>query len=396
MSAEKSSYMGQSGVWLKNADSRLFVQEFGGMTPEFSAKASFGGESHWVNTHWNPHFRTPFSGLLNSDSEEEGQYWGIELMRQAAGCFPCGPTFGPGNEELLPHGDLASGFWSLDYLDSDHNLVQWSLDGSYESLRYKKWDMLSQSGSAHIMILEAENTQSHPVDINLAWHTTLGAPFLERGCQIVTNCNQFITPPLGTEFDDTCSIEPGSEFCSLEQAPGRNGEVQDRSTMPGYNGHSEFITGVSNEYDYLWSACVNPHLNLAYLTLIPLDALPKQANAGFMNYWMHSGGRNFAPWADYQGGVDRNYALGMETSIGASCLGLDHSRKNRTLMGKPSVIELQPGQKVMFPCINSLFEIQIIDSANEYTEQQIRQEVKQQIHQLDLEFKAFLDATNLS
>lgn len=396
MSAEQSHYMGQPGVWLKNSDSRLFIQAFGGMTPEFAAKAHFSGEIHWVNTHWNPHFRTPFSGSLNSNNEEERQYWGIELLRQAAGCFPCGPTFGPGNDLLLPHGDLANGTWSLDHLDSEQNQICWSLLGGYEALHYRKWDKLAQSGATHIMMLEAENRQAHAVDINLAWHTTLGAPFLERGCHISTNCHQFITPHLGTEFDATCSIEPNSDFSSLKEAPGRNGTLQDRAIMPGYNGHADFITGVSDDKHHLWSVCVNPFLNLAYLSTIPLSRLKNQSNASFMNYWMHSGGRHFVPWADYEGGVDRNYALGMESAIGASCFGLDHSKAHRTLLNKPTVIELLPGQSVTFPCINSLFEIHLDPLANESIEIQIHRAVQKQIKLLDFEFQAFLDATNLS
>lgn len=395
MSIEVGQYLGQDGVWLKNDHTRLFVQKFGGMTPEFSCRNEEKTGNQWVNTHWNPHFRAPFSGKLSQEVAEQREYWGIELMRQAAGTFPCAPTFGPGNDTLLPHGDLANSDWHLEQATSTQganglaDYALWTLNGGYEDLQYRKWDCLYRAQSAHYMVMEVTNSQPYPVPVNLAWHTTLGAPFLERGCLISSNCNQFSTPPEGTEFDHTASLVKGAAFNQLSCAPNQKGDTTDISSMPGYNGHSEFVTGTTEESEFLWSVCVNPFLDIAYLSLIPLNVLDNQANASFMNYWMHSGGRDFLPWADCVGGVDRTYALGMESSIGASCLGLDWSKENASYMDRPSHLVLQPNQNVSFPCINSLFSMQLVGTDRNKIEQQIKDNVKKHIATLDVNFTAF-------
>ncbi len=277
------------------------------MTPEFATLVDIEGDSQWLNTHWNPHFKAPFSGKLNSADEEQSAYWGIELMRQAAGTFPCAPTFGPGNDELLPHGDTANFDWQLNQALSLSQqqcvYAEWQMTKGYQGLSYRKRDMLPETSSAHYMILEISNPTSQPVDANLAWHTTLGSPFLERGCLIGSNCHQFATAPKGTEFDHTSALKPGQQFDSLSCVPSAKGDNKNLSAMPGYNGHSEFISGITEQKGALWSVCINPFFNLAYLTLIPFDAIEQQVNPSTINYWIHSGGRDFVPWADYQGGL---------------------------------------------------------------------------------------------
>lgn len=405
MKIEIGQYLGQDGVWLKNDQTRLFVQKFGGMTPEFSSLCQLGSSAQWVNTHWNPHFKTPFSGKLNPASQEQQTYWGIELMRQAAGTFPCAPNFGPGNSELLPHGDTANMDWQLEDAQQTKSRQQeavyahWKLTGNYQGLHYRKWDILPASSSTHYMVLEVINPTDKDVEINLAWHTTLGAPFLERGCLIETNCSQFKTAPTGTEFDHTSALKSGAEFTSLGEAPvsqshSNHRKTKDVSTMPGYNGLSEFISGVTDHSRYLWSVCINPYLKMAYLTLVPFDAIERQANASSMNYWIHSGGRDFTPWADYQGGVDRNYALGMETSIGASCLGLDWARKHPEYLGKPTHCTLAAGASLRFPCINTIFEVDLTTSTDEQQQRQsIHQLVERYISTLDTRFSVFTTLT---
>lgn len=405
MTIEIGQYLGQDGVWLKNDQTRLFVQKFGGMTPEFSKLAQLDDCIQWLNTHWNPHFKTPFSGKLDEQSDEQKSYWAIELMRQAAGTFPCAPTFGPGNDQVLPHGDTANMDWQLkdaqqtSSCEQEAAFAHWTLKGNYQGLTYQKWDILPESSSAHYMVLEVSNPTAHNVETNLAWHTTVGAPFLERGCLIETNCNRFKTAPAGTEFDHTSALEAEAEFTSLTKAPVSQAlakylKAKDVSKMPGYNGRSEFISGVTKHSHYLWSVCVNPYLRMAYLTLVPFDAVERQANASSMNYWMHSGGRDFAPWADYQGGVDRNYALGMETSIGASCLGLDWARQHPEYLGKPTFCSLAPGQSLCFPCINTIFEVNLVTSADDnQIRQSIHQQVEQHISTLDTRFSVFTTLT---
>ncbi len=397
MAVEVTSYLGQPGVRLSNQRTRLFVQHFGGMTPEFSVRSDLEFSSQWVNTHWNPHFRTPFSGKIDATNVEQAQYWGIELMRQAAGTFPCAPTFGPGNDELPPHGECANRDWALvgsgssDSEQRSVSYVQWSLEGNYRELSYQKWDYLLDDDSTHYSVLAIHNQGAKPQAANLAWHTTLGAPFLERDCLIVNNCNRFSAAPVGTEFDQTTSLEPGAQFDAFDGAPLKQGGTRDLSRMPGFNGHAEFVSGTTDAKQYLWSVCVNPHLGLAYLSVIPYSVIKGQVNATSMNYWIHSGGRDFAPWADYAGGGDRNYALGMEAAIGASCLGLDGALENPQYMGRPSYIELSPDQSATFPVANSIFEIALEPERDPY--QQIEDAVKEQLNALDLDFSAFNSLT---
>lgn len=367
MPVQESSYLGQSGVWITNSSTRLFVQHFGGMTPEFSTRLRDKDGAVWLNTHWQPHFKASQSGFMDSTDPEQSSYWGIELLRQAAGTFPCAPTFGPGNDQLLPHGDCANTNWQLnrcyevdvEYQHSHHkaNIAHWQLQGQYRQLQYQKWDYLYADQSAHYCVLQVHNPNDQAVDINLAWHTTLGAPFLERGCLVFNNCNHFKVAPAGTEFDQTTQLEPNLEFTDFSAAPTKSARQKNLHLMDGYTGHSDFVSGTTDNPELLWSLCVNPYLNLAYLSVIPLSRLPNQVNAQSMNYWNHCGGRDFTPWADYQGGVDRTYALGMEAAIGSSCQGLEHSRSQRTYMDKPSCYALKAQQTVTFPCINSLFEL---------------------------------------
>jgi hypothetical protein len=417
MSIKESLYLGQPGVWISNESTRLFVQSFGGMTPEFSALLN--GEPNqniasntWVNTHWNPHFKATSSGWLDHSEPEQVNYWGIELLRQAAGTFPCAPTFGPGNNDLLPHGDCANSQWQLKGCktltfetrnkEETASLAHWTLNGTYKQLKYQKWDYLHQSQSAHYSVLEVSNPTGEAVDINLAWHTTLGAPFLEQGCLIFNNGDEFKVAPSGTEFDTTTQLVPNRDFSNFSQAPTQAGGAKDLHKMDGYTGYSDFVSATSDDDDLLWSLCVNPRLNLVYLSLIPLSALPNQVNAQSMNYWNHCGGRDFTPWADFQGGVDRTYALGMEASIGSSCQGLDHSREHRVFMNKPCCYSLPPQHSITFPCINTLFaltadELATIESGKSDPQQlksTIEAAVLQHIAALDLEFTAVAVANN--
>lgn len=58
MKVEKGLYQGQEGVWLENDKSRLFIQSFGAMTPEFSIKTNIDHKEQWINTHWRPYFKS--------------------------------------------------------------------------------------------------------------------------------------------------------------------------------------------------------------------------------------------------------------------------------------------------------------------------------------------------
>ncbi|EMK6667571.1 hypothetical protein V9J75_001022 [Vibrio fluvialis] len=392
MYAEIGRYLGQGGVWLKNDEVTLFVQKFGGMTPEFSIQLDNSLSSSRVNTHWLPHFKSPFSGKLDPQSQEQRDYWSVELLRQAAGTFCCAPAFGAGNEDIPTHGDTANQDWQLTSarcIDDgvfEYSLAQWSLEGGYKGLEYSKTDYLRNNDNSHYMVLEVTNSSSESIPINLAWHTTLGAPFLERGCRILDNCSDYLVAPYRTEFDDTTQLKPGSRFASLNQATGRVGNSVDCSTMTGYSGHSDFITATTPSTRQMWAACYNPFMQLIYITVIPFNQIANQVTPSFMNYWIHAGGRGAQPWADYTGGCDRNYALGMECSIGGSCKGYDWSLENPTVLGKPTMHHLPAFSSAAFLCINSLMKLPA-EVAISLTETELTLLIESYIETLDLSFQ---------
>ncbi|MDR9828571.1 hypothetical protein RCJ22_23585 [Vibrio sp. FNV 38] len=394
MYAEIGRYLGQGGVWLKNTETTLFVQKFGGMTPEFSIEFADSDKKMRVNTHWLPHFKTPFSGKLNPSSSEQVDYWSGELLRQAAGTFACAPAFGGGNDQVPAHGDTANRDWEL--IDvrclvqpfTEYSIAKWRLNDGYQSLCYQKTDYIRSDDNSHYMVLEVTNSGRESIPINLAWHTTLGAPFLERGCWILDNCYEYMVSPKGTEFDDTTILKPGAVFNSLSQAIDYQGNKVDRSKMPGYSSSSDFITGKTTADRYMWAACYNPHFKLAYITVIPFEQLENQLTPSFMNYWVHTGGRGTVPWADYEGGVDRNYALGMECSIGGSCKGYEWSKQNPTLLGKPTVHNLPADSSVSFLCINSLMKVPV-EVTDSFTENDLASLIELHIETLELSFQGF-------
>ncbi|EGR3030511.1 hypothetical protein ACVXSW_003477 [Vibrio parahaemolyticus] len=392
MYAEIGRYLGQGGVWLKNDEVTLFVQKFGGMTPEFSIQLNDGLSSRRVNTHWLPHFKSPFSGKLDHQSQEQVDYWSVELLRQAAGTFCCAPAFGGGNQEIPTHGDTANQDWQLtsaiciDDGTSEYSLAQWQLKGGYKGLEYCKTDYLRSDDNSHYMVLEVTNRCAESIPINLAWHTTLGAPFLERGCRILDNCSEYQVAPLGTEFDETTQLIPGSQFSRLNQAPSSRNHRIDCSTMMGYSGHADFITATTTSARHMWAACYNPFIQLVYISVIPFNQLANQVSPSFMNYWIHAGGRGAQPWADYTGGCDRNYALGMECSIGGSCKGYDWSLENPTVLGKPTMHHLPAFSSAAFLCINSLMKLPA-EVAISLTETELTLLIESHIETLDLSFQ---------
>lgn len=363
MKVEKGLYQGQEGVWLENDKSRLFIQSFGAMTPEFSIKTNIDHKEQWINTHWRPYFKSPFSGRIDPNNQEQMDYWGGELLRLAGGSFPCAPTFGPGNDQIPPHGDTANSDWRLEGVEevviNEKSLgsVSWSLGGHYGDLQYRKKDLMSSDSATHYSLFSVQNLNNKALPIHMAFHNTVGVPFIERGCFIETNCQHFTTADHASEFGYTSALKSMQEFDSLDAAPREDGGTSDLSRMPGFNGQSEFISGVTDDKDFLWSVVINPYLHLAYLSAIPLNCRGDQVNPNFMNWWIHSGGRDFKPWADHEGGMDREYALGMEVSVGGSCNGLDWSKENPTLLDKDTFYTLQPHSQVSFICINSIFEV---------------------------------------
>jgi len=338
----------RESVLLEDEEFRILINRDKGMIPELGTKK---GDA-WINAHWQPWFRN--TGLVSWDEKKHGDYWKVPLLFDMAGSFPCCPNFGPGHVkdgiDLPPHGYTSFLTWSLPSLKrrEDSISAHWSLNPQNHPLKYEKTDLLRKGEKVHYTRLEVTNTSDHPEAINCGWHNTVGAPFLESGCLICNNAEQFATPPLGGEFDDTGRFSPGMEFDSLTRVPLRKGGFTDASVVPGIIGYTDFITAaVPSHSEFGWTAIVNPRQKLVYFSWFagPANLKGMEIPLNFYNYWMNFGGRSFKPWAASDGGTDRSYCLGAENSLGYFANGLDQSVRHPVLLGKPTHLELKGGEK---------------------------------------------------
>jgi hypothetical protein len=94
-----------------------------------------------------------------------------------------------------------------------------------------------------------------------------------------------------------------------------------------------------------WFALLNPALKLAYLSFFtgPAAAADDDIILRFNNLWMQYGGRNFSPWAAYEGGTDLSYCLGMENSIAALASGLDYALEVKQVLDTPVTFTVPAG-----------------------------------------------------
>jgi hypothetical protein len=346
------SYGGRAAVALSNESVRTVIDAQGGMVPEFSLRRGKAG----LNAHWTPAFRGR-TGMPWSEAAH-AQYWGARLLYDIAGDFTCSPGFGAPSEvdgaKLPPHGWTANEEWRQGSCRVDGEvgvaLADFSLDSPAPSmpLSWRKRDMVLAGRSAYYSVLDIENRGDAVTSINLGRHNTLGSPFLESGCRISLSAKRFSVPPLGTEFDDTGRLAPGSEFEGLGAAPLRAGGAVDIGEVPGMIGYTDFVTGpVPRNAALGWSCVVNPRLGIAYLCFFPG---PAAAPAGeialsFNDLWMQYGGRDFTPWALHEGGADLCFCLGTENSVGAYANGLGYSREHPELLGSPTTVAIAPRSK---------------------------------------------------
>jgi hypothetical protein len=211
--------------------------------------------------------------------------------------------------------------------------------------------------SVHYASLSVENKGNQSVDINIGWHNTVGAPFLEAGCRVSACAERWATVPEGSEFDDTGRLAVGVEFDSLSRAPTRSGGTCDLSTVPGPIGFTDFVTGaVPREAELGWSAVINPAQGLVYACFFPgpVSAGADGIALSFNDLWMQYGGRRFTPWAAYEGGNDLSYCLGTEQAVGAYANGLAYARRKSNLLGAPTTVTI-PARSVRTLRYGTLF-----------------------------------------
>ncbi len=336
---------GRRAVRLENTSVRTVIDARGGMMPEFSLKGHAGA----LNAHWVPAWRPRVAETWSP--ERHGAFYKGELLYHIAGDFPCSPNFGADcvldGVAHPAHGWAAQHEWTIAG-SGVRDGVAWarftlkSPDPALP-LSYEKLDLMIEGHSAVYSMLTIRNAGASPVAVNVGRHTTLGAPFLEKGCRISLAANRFLAPPRGTEFDATGRIAGDSEFASLAQAPLRAGGRADISVVPGPNGFTDLITGaIPTSLALGWSCVVNPTLRLAYVCFFPgAEGLPRGEIAlAFNDLWMQYGGRPFTPWAETEGGVDRTFCLGTENVVGAFANGLAFARANPSILGNPTLVEI--------------------------------------------------------
>lgn len=345
-------YGKREAVLLEGDRLRVVIADKGGMVPELSFPSGDG----WFNTHWVPHFRAT-SGVPFSPVEHSGT-WPVELLYELAGNFLCLPNFGGDCEAygtpMPPHGLTANGSWSPDSWGefagrAVYQRSEIAPDDAYPSipLTAVKYDVVFDDSPGHYVCLSVTNRGEQPYRLTLGWHNTLGAPFLSPGCRIDLSANRFATPPSPSEFDNTARLETGASFDDLASAPLSEGGTVDLHRVPGMIGATDFITGaIPEEAELGWSSVVNPHVGAVYLSIFPG---PRTAREGeipinFNDLWMQYGGRPFAPWGSRDGGTDYTYCLGAENATGGYANGLAWSLEHPELLGRPTTIEIAPGQ----------------------------------------------------
>ena len=335
---------------LENGQVRVMVSDRGGMVPELSTRRGSG----YLNAHWTPRFRSNSGDRF--DPNAHGDFWPVNLLYELAGNFPCFPNFGPpctvGKTELPAHGETAN----LEWESVETGVVPGGAAFQRSALKpstglpfeYTKTDAVFPNQPIHYCALTMRNTGTESLAVNGAWHNTVGPPFLSEGCLIDVAADRFAVPPAGGEFDETTRLAVGSEFRSLDSAPLADGGIASLRHVPGMIGYTDFVLGaVPAENRLGWSAVVNPRASAAYLCFFLGPDRAREQGLVPLNFnalWMQYGGRNFPPWASYDGGTDMTFCLGTENATGAYAYGLEYALEHRELLGASTVFVVAPGE----------------------------------------------------
>lgn len=338
---------GRPASVLSNGDVRVVIEDFAGMTPEFS----YRNEQGYLNTHLIPAFR----GSSCSFDPTRHQDWGIKLAHELAGNFPCFPQFGnPSTHrgyEIPGCGHTAQADWTIVATGSEdgYAYVLSSMGGPETAhIHYLKYDILLNGHSVHYQVMKITNARDEDFVYGGAWHNTTGQPFIEKGCRISASADRWHTPVVSHDPEQNERLTLNREFSSLKQAPGHEGVSHDISIVPGMIGYTDFLTGrIPPVADLGWMSIVNPNLNSLYLTFFdgPASVREDEFTFYFNHLWLQYGGRNYKPWASYDGGVDRVFAVGVESAISAWGYGLDYSADHPELMGNPTQLTLKAGEE---------------------------------------------------
>ena len=339
--------VGRQGTLLTNGLIRVVVEDFGGMTPELSYK----NEKTYVNMHFVPHFR----GSSSHYDENKHKAWGAKLAHELAGTWPCFPNFGNSSfergYEVPVCGHTAQGVWDiLEYGANEEFCYQVAaLGGKHtENIYYKKYDILLKEESVYYQVIKIKNNRDEIFNFGGALHNTTGSSFIEKGCKIAASADLYHTPPVSHDPNQIERLKLNVSFSKLNNAPLNGGGSVDLTTVPGLVGYTDFITGrIPQDADLGWMGIINPNLGSIYLTFFkgPKTIAPNEFTFLFNHLWLQYGGRNYLPWAKFEGGFDQTLAVGIESGISAWGYGLDYCDKNPVLMGNPTIIPLLPNEE---------------------------------------------------
>jgi hypothetical protein len=331
---------------------KAVIEDHGSMVRELSNTNKYGGR---VNAH--PLYYFLGKGPSCQEDPNHNFYSNAELLYQLGGNFFCFPNFGPPHTfkkvELPPHGFTPGGIWNVVKYGTDAETgATWVLSSMKGPEEYpfvaQKIEMLLPGHPVLYSSTTIENLSDSPMEVNAAWHNTVGTPFLESGCVINTSAKEFSTVPKGSEFDTTGRLAMGATFDDLSKAPLRSGGTCDTSIVPGMIGFTDFITGkVPRDSKLGWSSVINPVQQMVYFSFFsgPEAVEEDEIPFNFNNLWMQYGGRKFAPWALYDGGTDQTFCLGVENSIGYYANGLKESSSHKELLGAPTTYTIPPHSK---------------------------------------------------
>lgn len=343
---------GRHATMMSNDSLRVVVEDQGAMVLELSNLTASGGRLNAHPLYW---FRG--KGATVGSDANASFYKESQLLYQLGGNFLSFPNFGPPQSvkgvEHLAHGYTANNLWTIIKYGTDSEIgANWVLSQmrrSEEDYPFvaSKIDMMLPGHPVLYTSVTITNEGSKPLAANIGWHNTVGSPFLEEGCVISVAAEQFCTVPQYSEFDQTGRLAMGIEFDDLKKAPLRKEGTCDLTVVPGLIGYTDFVTGVLPIDSKLgWSNVVNPRSKMMYFSFFTgaAAAEEKEIILHFNNLWMQYGGRNYTPWALYDGGTDNTFCLGMENSLSHFADGLGASMAHQQLMGSPTIEMISPAE----------------------------------------------------
>jgi hypothetical protein len=347
----------REATYLEHSNLRVMIDDFGGFTPELSCAL----DKRLVNAHWIPHFRS--NTLKEWQDNEFGAFWKSRHLFNMAGGFPCVPNYGAGHiiggENIPANGWTANDRWTFIKKGTDTaSGAIWALS-TMESpsekmlLSFVKVDAIVPGQNVYYTSIKIKNSGSRDLEICAAWQSFAGPPMLSPGCRLSASAKEWITPRAGSEFDSTGILACDKEFYSLSKAPLAGGGTTDISVVGGATGHTDFVTGVvPKPADIGWQAIVNPSLSLLYLSFFPgpNTACEKgDVPLYFNNFSLQYGGRNWTPFAPYEGGTDLSYCVGAAGATSAWNYGLEFSREIQKLLGSPVTVTIPArGEKTLY------------------------------------------------